>query len=250
MKAVILAAGRGSRLGSLTDDRPKGMVHAAGRPLLDWQHAAFRAVGICDITVITGYCGHLVSSYGFKTLFNKDWERGNMVSSLACALESIPGSLLVAYADILYKPQILRSLINCTAPMALTYDLEWLELWRRRFEAPLDDAESFRVDDHCRVTEIGGRPTTEQEIQGQFMGILKLLPPARAWIGSALDADPNARLNLDTTRLISRILANGHAVTGVAIHGGWCEIDSTRDLAIAEALIAEKKIELYDERKA
>ena len=59
MKAIILAAGRGSRMGGLTDTQPKGLVSLRGKPLLEWRLASLRAAGIHEIALITGY-RHLV----------------------------------------------------------------------------------------------------------------------------------------------------------------------------------------------
>ena len=85
MKAIILAAGRGSRLKGLTDDRPKCLVELGGVRLLDWQLAALKAAGIEDVVVVTGYRADLLQAEGVRTIHNPDWARTNMVRSLLCA---------------------------------------------------------------------------------------------------------------------------------------------------------------------
>lgn len=249
MRAVILAAGRGSRLRHMTDASPKGMVEVSGLPLLAWQQRALLAAGASEVTVVTGYRGDVISDYGFQTIANDDWSRGNMVSSLARALEVFSGPMLVSYADILYEPATVRDLLASSGGLSLTYDRNWLELWRRRFSDPLSDAESFRLDAAGNVTEIGQKAQDVRQIEGQFMGLLKLEAEGRNWIEDLLLAEPAGRLEFDTTGLLSRLIAAGHPIKGVPAVGGWCEIDTQSDLAVAEALIAEDALRLVGEPK-
>ena len=243
MKAVILAAGRGSRLAPLTDDRPKGMVEVGGYPMLQWQHAALFAAGVTDVTVVTGYRPEAIRDCGYTTIHNPDWDRGNMLSSLACAFAELPGPLIVSYSDIVYSASAVKALLPNDAALALTYDVDWLSLWERRFDNPLDDAETFRIGEGGNIVEIGGRTADVHHIQGQFMGLLKLETQAREWILEELRTNPDARLAWDTTTLLSRLIAAGRPVTGIPVQGGWCEVDSHEDKLVAESLIAEGKLE-------
>ena len=63
IKAVVLAAGRGSRLAPLTKNKPKGMVEVNGRAMIDWQYKALTEAGINDITFITGYLGNVIDMF-------------------------------------------------------------------------------------------------------------------------------------------------------------------------------------------
>lgn len=244
MKAVILAAGRGSRLGSMTEANPKGMVEIKDRPLLDWQRRALLAAGVESVTVVTGYKGEVIADYGFSTIENPDWHLGNMISSLDCALREISGPLIISYADILYQAETVRGLLAANDPFAMTYDKNWLSLWQRRFDDPLSDAETFRIDPAGFLLEIGGKTDNVDEIEGQFMGLFKLEAEGRRWIEELLIKDPAARLGLDTTGMISRFLNDGKRIRAVPASGGWCEIDDQEDYAVARALIDEGLIEL------
>ena len=89
-------AGRGSRLGSLTDDRPKCMVELGGRPLIDWQVSALRAAGVTEVAVVRGYLGHRIIAPG-ASFYNPRWAQSNMVASLYCAQPWIgSGPVIVA----------------------------------------------------------------------------------------------------------------------------------------------------------
>ena len=64
MKAIILAAGRGSRMKSLTDEQPKCLIELRGKTLLEWQLGALREAGIAEIGIVTGYKRELLSNRG------------------------------------------------------------------------------------------------------------------------------------------------------------------------------------------
>ena len=64
MKAIILAAGRGSRMQNLTQKQPKCLVNLRGKALLDWQLEALRAAGISEIAIVTGYKRELLANRG------------------------------------------------------------------------------------------------------------------------------------------------------------------------------------------
>ena len=72
MRAIVLAAGMGTRLLPLTRDRPKCLVELAGRPLLERQIAVLRRVGIDDISVVTGYRSDQVKPPGVRIIANPE----------------------------------------------------------------------------------------------------------------------------------------------------------------------------------
>ena len=232
-RVLILAAGRGRRMREATADRPKCLVELAGRPLLEWQRAAFRQAGIETVAAVGGYRADRLAQEIEVPFVNQAWETTNMVRSLTCAaawLES--GDTLVSYSDIAFNASAVERLAAATGDIAITYDRQWAPLWAGRFEAPLDDAETFRIDGGL-VTEIGGRPQSPEEIQGQFMGLLRFSADGWRRIGRFLDGlEPAAVDRLDMTGLLARLIAAGESVEGVAVDGGWVEVDSESDLAL------------------
>lgn len=232
MKAIILAAGRGSRMQSLTDERPKCLVEFRGKPLLQWQIESLRAGGATEIGIVCGYKRELLDDFGDCRFVNIDWASTNMVSSLACAASWLSAEpCIVSYSDIFYEPKAIQLLIGNLDTLAITYDPNWLSIWQGRFENPLTDAETFRLDIDNWVVEIGGKSKTLDEIKGQYMGLLRITP--EAWqqietLRAALDAP--TRNQLDMTGLLSRVIHHGHPVRGLAYDGEWGEIDNASDL--------------------
>mgnify|MGYP003993207777 FL=1 len=73
MKAIILAAGRGSRMGGLTEELPKCLVQLHGKTLLEWQIAALRRGGVEEIAIVTGYRRKQLAKYGLVEFYNERW---------------------------------------------------------------------------------------------------------------------------------------------------------------------------------
>ncbi|KAA0996214.1 phosphocholine cytidylyltransferase family protein [Pseudomonas sp. ANT_J12] len=235
MKAIILAAGRGSRMKSLTDERPKCMVELRGKTLLEWQLEALRGAGISEIAIVTGYKRELLANQGLVEFHNPRWADTNMVSSLACAeawLEQEP--CIVSYSDIFYSPIAVQSLMTCKASLAVTYDPNWLALWTERFGDPLLDAETFRLTDAGTLAEIGNKPTSVDDIQGQYMGLLRFTPEGWADVvrlRSALTPEQCDKVHM--THTLQQVIEAGRvAIQGVAYTGEWGEVDSAEDLFV------------------
>jgi choline kinase len=244
---LILAAGRGSRLGDLTSERPKCLVRLGGRPLFDWQLDALAAVGLDRIIVATGYRADAFDPYGLATAHNADWARTNMVATLLSAMPRLraDADLIVCYSDIVYEPRVLQALAGSDHDIATVIDSEWLRLWRLRNEDPLDDAETLRLGSDGAIVEIGGTPATIAEIEGQYIGLTKFSAAGKRGMLAFLDAASAGRVELSRpfaaihfTELLQGLINTGQPVHAVVTAGGWLEVDTESDLATYEALIA------------
>lgn len=233
MKAIILAAGRGSRMKSMTDDRPKCLVELRGKSLLEWQLAALGAAGISQIAIVTGYKRELLAGHAPREFYNPRWAETNMVSSLACAQEWLQTEpCIVSYSDIFYEASAVESLMESNADLAVTYDPHWLELWEKRFGDPLLDAETFRLSPDGTLAEIGNKPQSVQEVQGQYMGLLRFTPTGWAElvrIRSGLTSAECDRMHMTGT--LQKVIKAGRVpVAALRYEKPWGEVDSVDDL--------------------
>jgi choline kinase len=233
MRAIILAAGRGSRMAGMTDDRPKCLVELCGQPLLHWQLESLRAAGVTEFAIVTGYRREMLAGQVQVEFHNPRWAETNMLSSLVCAarwLESEP--CIVSYSDIFYHSTAPSSLIASTADLAVSYDVNWRRLWESRFGDPLLDAETFRLDSKGILLEIGNKPLSVAEIEGQYMGLLRFSPAG--WrevmrVRSELSEDVVDSMHM--TGILQKVIAAGQVpVQGIPFEGLWGEIDSPTDL--------------------
>lgn len=237
MKAIILAAGRGSRMRHLTDTRPKCLVEFRGRALLDRQINALRTAGIQDIGIVTGYLREMVAGRADREFHNPRWADTNMVTSLSYAKDWLcQGPCIVSYSDIFYEPEAVSLLMGSQADLAITYDPNWLDIWQRRFADPLSDAETFRLNIDGTLAEIGNKPDTVQDVQGQYMGLLRFSPAGWAEVArirEGVAATVRDKMHMTGT-LQAVIKAKRVAVNVIMYQGRWGEVDNENDLSIYE----------------
>jgi choline kinase len=236
-------------MGHLTDDRPKCLVELEGHPLIARQVAALRRGSVAEIGVVRGYRPESIAVPEVTYFMNERWAETNMVMSLAAAAPWLRmGPVIVSYADIFYRSDVVRRLAAASGSLVITYDRAWRRLWSRRFEDPLADAETFRTDSAGHLLEIGNRAQQIEEIEGQYMGLLKFTPAAWQAIEALLGAlDASTRDRLDMTGLLRRLLAGGAVTIGtVSTEGQWGEIDNPDDVALYRTMVHEGELVLEE----
>ena len=240
MKLIILAAGKGNRLKPFTDSIPKCMVKFNNKPIIKYILEVANSCNIKDIAIVGGYKFEKLKNYlaneQITYLFNKNFEKSNMVSSLFCAKEFMNDDIIISYSDIIYKKEILEKVITSKADFSVVVDKKWKELWKIRMENPLDDAETLKIRDN-KIIELGKKPQNYAEIEGQYIGLIKIskekLPVIIDYYKN-LDRDKlydgKDFENIYMTSFIQLIINNILNVTPILINGGWLEIDSVEDL--------------------
>ena len=129
--AIILSAGFGSRLHTITKNCPKSLILVNGRAILDYQIRGYLNAGLAqeNILIVTGYKSEMIESFlaqnypQIRTIHNKDYATTNNMHSLYLALKSLPlnalGKLFINNADCLYEESLMRDFIHCTAQSAI-----------------------------------------------------------------------------------------------------------------------------------
>ena len=234
MKALILAAGVGSRLAPLTDHMPKSLVEVNGTPILVKQIENLHACGITDITVVSGYLSHvLADAVGGKypeirILESVDYALTNNMYSAYLARESMAGhDFIMMNADVFFDASVIRALLDCPHPNAIVVDVgRYME-------------ESMKV----------------MERNGKLTAIAKTIPPAQA-LGCSIDvykfspaaadaffAKCSEYIEANNDRKQWSEVALNDILTEVdfyacPLRGRWLEIDTQDDLIAAEKLFA------------
>lgn len=220
--------------------------------LLERQIRTLKRAGIEDVVIVTGYRGEMLALPGTRQVRNERWDSTNMIESLFAAEPEFGDDLVVSYSDISFEPEILDTLLQSQHDISVVVDLDWKPYWECRFEDPLSDAESLRLDNNRLITEIGNPVSEISEIEAQYIGLLRFrgggvdaLKKARAGLGLTGRPWMQARTvdNAYMTDLLMELILTGVPVHGVPVNGGWLEIDTPRDLDVARRMIRNGAID-------
>ena len=256
MNAIILAAGKGERLHPLTEKKPKCLIELFGKSLLQWQIETFQAFGINDITVISGYKSEQIQTLDIDTVKNEKYDSTNMVESLFCADDKLSNSTIVSYGDIIFESKVLKKIIESKDNFSVVVDKNWLDYWKIRFEDPLNDAESLKINDSGYITSIGQKVTEIDEIQGQYIGLMKFqneginflksfYTKAKEQSKSGINIlNPKIKFeNSYMTDLLNSLIDSGCRLKDVEVEHGWLELDSISDYKIYEEMFSNGTLE-------
>lgn len=253
-RALILAAGQGTRLRPLTDDKPKCLVPLNGKPLLERQVDTLKKCGVNDIHIAAGYRADQIEKLGFTVSINAYFATTNMVESLFSALAFMqqPGDLIIAYGDIVYEPKNLQKLLTNDDEISLMIDLKWRDLWSLRLDNPLDDAETLVMNDAGYVIELGKKTDSYERIQGQYTGLIKVRADKIAELIAFYQALDRTKIydgkdfnNMYMTSFLQLLIDTGWRAKSVAVNNGWLEIDSVEDLTLYENMAAAGTLDKF-----
>ncbi|MBT5407159.1 MAG: phosphocholine cytidylyltransferase family protein [Gammaproteobacteria bacterium] len=236
-KVILLVAGEGKRLRPYTLDRPKCMVEIDGISLIDRQLALLKSEGLEDIVMIGGYKADMIKKEGIKLKINLRYYETNMVWTLFSAEDELEGDVIVSYGDIVYSSEILHALLKSNSDIAITIDKDWESYWIARNEDPLDDAETLKLREDGTISEIGQKPKSIDEIEGQYMGLMKFSAEGVKLIKEIFHTAVNdGNLlgknveNAYMTDLLQAVINSGQRINAVPVYGGWIEVDTVDDL--------------------
>ena len=237
IKVILLVAGEGKRLRPYTLDRPKCMVEVEGESLIERQIAVLKSLSLDSILMIGGYKLEMLKKFNLKLVNNPRYYETNMLWTLFCAEDELNGDVIVSYGDIVYSREILQSLLSSSADIAVIVDKDWESYWRLRNENPLDDAETLKLRGDGTISEIGQKPKSIDDIEGQYIGLMKFSSHGLKQIKNIFhNAVSNKNLlgkpveDAYMTDLLQAVINSNFPVSEVPIRSGWVEVDTVEDL--------------------
>jgi L-glutamine-phosphate cytidylyltransferase len=239
-KALIIAAGLGSRLKNHTENLPKCMLDFGGKTLLQRQLDAYKKNGIKNISLIRGYKKEKIKYKGIKYFENLDYRNNNILNSIFYAEEVINGSIIISYSDILFDTSVVQRVLNSDYDISVVVDIDWRGYYVGRKDHPISEAENVIFNSNNEVEKIGKINTGNEEVHGEFIGMIKLSNR-----GSEIFKEHFHRLKKNywnkpfqrakifqkayLTDFIQELVDIGVKVHCIIIESGWKEIDTVED---------------------
>lgn len=229
MKAIILAAGKSTRLLPLTKDIPQCLLKVKGKTILEHQIGLLTKAGIKDIIVVTGYLANKVEAFckklGIKTLLNPFYSVSDMAMTLWVSKDELKNSFIFLYSDILFDSEIIKGLLKSKGDFCLAIKKDGLR----------EEAE--------KVIEIGGlienvSKTKMKGENGEFIGAAKFSEKGAKKLIEELNKLAKEDLNTSIIDVIDRLIKKGEVITAYNIKKAkFIDIDFPEDLDKAEKIL-------------
>ncbi len=248
MRAIIAAAGMGTRLRPHTELVPKCMLPVRGRPILDWVLEALNKAGIESVAVVRGHGKDFLKRPGLEYYENCRFAKTNMLYSLFCAELAMEEGFVFSYSDILYGTTLVKKLLEGPGEVKVICDRAWLARYEGRMAHPLEEAELIHAPGG-EVLRIGKAVVGRDEARGEFIGLAHFTSEgARQFreLYHELDARFDGRPGQPfqeaksfkkayMTDIFQEMADRGFSVKTVDVESGWIEVDTEEDLAFADA---------------
>ena len=240
--AVILAAGRGGRLGSKT---PKPLVKINGKSIIERQLSILKQNGILDIIIITGPHHEKFNFEKIRYVRDENFLEHDQLGSLVSVKKEIDGDVLILFADIIFENTVLTKILESKSDISIAVDMNWERTYTSRPDSSFDEADKVRFE-QGNVSRIFKTMTEEDkkfEI-GEFIGLMKLSKNGSKQLVDCYEKIQNIHkgkfhdaLSLEKAKLVDllqELIENKIKIDAIPITGEWCEIDTEEDLEIAK----------------
>ena len=136
MKAIFIAAGKGSRLGNITKDLPKPLVDVNSKSIIERQILLLRKNNVNDIVIVTGYKKEKFTFKNIEYVHNPNFDEQEQTGSLMTARSKIVGDVLIMFGDILFEEIILQQMLNSKDDIVIAVDKDWEKSYDERPDNP------------------------------------------------------------------------------------------------------------------
>ncbi len=254
MKAIILAAGSGTRLKKYTENLPKGMLLFMGKTIIERQLEIYRDCGINDIIIVRGFAADKINYPDVKYYDNEKYADTNMVESLMTAKKEFNDDVIVSYSDVLFEPEMLKKIAASDADFACAVDDNWKEYWQKRYGKVDFDTESLSIDPDDNITELGLENPPIEKISARYIGLLKFSASGLKFIQDTMEKayaefenkawqqSGKTVRKAYMTDLLNAIIESGREVKAVHFNNGWIEFDTNEDYENAVEWVKNKTI--------
>ncbi len=246
MKVIIIAAGSATRLGKLTENKPKGLLEINGKSILTKQIELFEKNDIHDIIIITGPHKEFGLS-GVSYVEDNDFQNHDVLGSFMAAKKFLNGKVLSSYSDILFEKKILKQILDFKGDIGIPIDLNWERNYVNRIQHPKSEADNVLIKDK-KILEIKKNISScnKDEIIGEFLGPIifskngiKIFVEKYEELKKTHQGHFHVAPSLKKaylTDMIQELIDNGINIEPVMINGTWCEIDTYEDFKNAQNL--------------
>jgi len=247
MNAIILAAGKGTRLRPETISIPKGMVKLFDKSLLEMQIDVFKKCSINDISIVTGYLADKITFPSINYFKNENFSSTAGNESIFCAKEKLQDCTIITYGDLVFEKAVIDQVIDFNGDIGVATEMNWLPTYQNRSQHTLSQADNVLIK-NGKITEMRKNIQKPDSKIGEFAGIVKLSKNGSDILLKKLNElhkshngkfhnAPSLKQSI-IPDMIQELIDSEINVEPIYVSGKWCEIDTPQDLEIARKLFS------------
>jgi len=234
MKAIIIAAGLGTRIPQITKKKPKCLIRINNQTLIKRQIDFFRSLNINKIAVVRGFMKNKINYKSITYFNNKNYKKNEQLDSLFCAKKFFNDDIIVCFSDIIYEKKILNKIIKTKKDISIAVDKKWKNRYLKRFDHPFSQADKV-ISKNGKVLKIGKNiPTCKSN--GEFLGIFrfsKVIAPILIKNYMKIKKTYNSK-SLQIHDFFNYLVKKKITVYPLYVKGKYMEIDTFNDYQIAK----------------
>tara|TARA_B100000029_G_C17453739_1_gene915939 strand:+ start:201 stop:950 length:750 start_codon:yes stop_codon:yes gene_type:complete len=244
MKALILAAGAGSRLNEITGGSPKSLIDINGTPLIQRQIDLLKKNNVDDIIIIRGFKANEFQLEDVTYVDDTKFDEHDQLGSLISAEAQLNDDLLITFGDIVFDENIIEQILSSESNFAAAVDLDWVKSYKKRIDNPIELAGKVLIRDGKIEKFSENLPVTKEGfLIGEFLGIIKLKKSSTIIMRKSLQDlkdnhdgkfhDAKSFQCAKITDMLQELIESEVEINPIFIKGKWCEIDTPKDLQVA-----------------
>ena len=228
MDAIILAAGKGTRLG--LDEIPKCLIEFDNITLIRYQIECLRELGVDEIFIVTRYNSEKImnhfKNYQVNFIHNPEFDTTNNIQSVLVTKKFLKNEFICMYGDLFFEKNILKKCINSKHDMTLMVETDLR-----------DETTRIKIENN-KISHVNKNINFE-EADGNFIGMMKcsknLIDKFFQSIENVVENNLQAYYTIGIEKMIQDgIIINFETTDGLL----WTDIDTAEDLIIAKQVFA------------
>ena len=249
MKAIVLAAGEGSRMSQLTQNIPKPLLDINGKSIIERQLSSLKQNGILDIIIVTGPHHEKFNFKNVVCVNDLDYKKHDTLGSFMTARDYMNDEIITTYADQIFEEKILKSMTEFTGDIGIAVDLDWEKNYVNRDQHPKSEAENVLINGN-EILELRKNISEckENEKIGECLGLMKFSRKAlKVFLDKYSELETSHKGKFHDAPSLEKALISDMLqelidseinVEPIYVSGKWCEIDTPQDLQIARKLFS------------
>ncbi len=232
MNVIFLAAGKSSRIYKILR-KPKCLLDFKGISLIEKLIKNFSFSKKIKLNIVVGFKSSMIKNKlkrykNINFIFNKDYNKKEMLYSMILALKKINDNAIISYSDIWYDKSICKILIKKKNNIYLPILSNWKKIWKVRKKNMYQDAENLQVDKKLNLKKIGQKIKLLKKVEYQYMGLIFIPKSKIKKIINVYESIENKE-KMHLTKFLDKILNFGMKIKCIKYKKDWYEFDDIDD---------------------